>query len=531
MDIRIDEFRSDASVKIVELENGKTVVGILKREIERAIQADTGFALSTTAILSLNGTIRELSITDRRTNAQGSPLERLVKIRVDYAALDEGTGRDASERNNVIEELSYYTDTYSLEQGLTDREAIEEKLLIALAHRIVRELNVDYAKLPVTPSKKIDLTAEEKDELDRIGAVPEAPTPPHKWFSWNLGFENEAITVMEGSLAAAGQNKRTVNRFSQNTTVKLEPITWGNSELKGVAITKYRPEDLRELTLQRGELEYAINPNNLLKAGTVTGSISKYIFDQTLAGATFERKMEFGKMKHNLFLMGGQDFRADGLGDLPRVNYGGFWKSVFGEWGELQLSADATRDKHSFRSTTGALTNVDNRLYGAMGKLKTPFKTEITFEADMSEHKELREPDTTFVRGDLLDLKLTQKIRDLTLKAEYYNADQLFRTIFGSATTDREKSMVALELPGKFLWLDYTAKGDWTRTNKIALRTLVEQLGTAGLSLSAKPWAEGKNWFLKNISFTDDVSLRRTYDDVVVVGTTPGSNRDNFKVT
>ncbi|MEK7355203.1 MAG: hypothetical protein AAB250_02050, partial [Bdellovibrionota bacterium] len=531
IDIRVDEFKSDRSVAITELSNGKTVVGILRREIERTISADTGFVLSTTAKLSLNGTIRELTITDRRVNAQGSPLERLVKIRVDFAALDELTGRDASERNNVIEELSYYTDTYSLEQGLTDREAIEEKLLIALARRIVKELNVDYAKLPTTASAKIELSPEEKSELDAIGAVPAEggeTKPPHKWFSWNLGFENEAITVVEGTLTAAGQPKRTTNRFSQNTTLTLEPITWGNSELKGVAISKYRPEDLRELTLQRGELEYSINPNNILKAGTVTGSISKYIFDQTLAGATFERKMELGKTKNTLFLMGGQDFRADGLGDLPRVNYGGFWKTVFGEWGEIQISADATRDKETFLNTSNVLTNVDNRLFGAIGKLKTPFQTEITVDVNRSEHKELRVPDTTFVRGDLLDAKLTQKIKDLTFRAEYYNADQLFRIVYGSATTDREKSMAAVELPGKFLWLDYTVKGDWTRTNKIAARTLVEQLGTAGLSLSSKPFAESSNWFLKNLAFTDDLSLRRTYDDVVVAGTAPGSNRQNY---
>jgi hypothetical protein len=523
--MRVDEFSVDGSVRIREVE-GKTVIGILKRALEKSVEAEPGFELSTTAPLALTGAIRELTITERRRGPAGEILQRSAQVRVDFDLIDEGTGRPVVQGNNVIEELTYYTDTYSLEQGMTDREALEENLLPALGRRIMALVAAESATLPRPSGKQVELTDEEREVLEQIGAPPEERKP---LFSWNLGFENEATTITEGTLAAAGQPQRTVNRFLQNTTVKLNPQQIGGGELRGLVTTKYRPEDVRELTLQRGELEYQVGDPFLLRAGTVSQTMNKYIFDQTLLGAVLDLKFGGAGGKHNFVALGGHDWRADGIGDLPRVNYGGFWKSTFGEWAEIQLTGNATRDRHSTRNTSGAIVEVENRIFGVSGAFRTPWKTELTYDAHRSENKDPRTPDTSFVTGDVLDLKLTQPIRSLTLTGTYYNADERFRTHYGSATTDREKLGVNAELPGTWRWIDYNVTGGWTRSNRVARRTLVEQLGEAALELTETPWAEGGSFFLKNLELTQEGSLRRTYDDVVVLGTAPGSNRRNLR--
>ncbi|MEK8022366.1 MAG: hypothetical protein AAB229_01020 [Candidatus Hydrogenedentota bacterium] len=532
----MDEFQTAANVRITEVADGsgqgKTVVGILKRAIERTLLSDTGFTLSTTAALSLSGTIRELTITDRRTDANGRPLERLVQIRVDFAVLDEGTGRDIVERKNFIRELNYYTDTYSLELGMTDREAIEEKLLVELAEAIHAVLDRERDRLPVTapaaPREKVELSDEEKALLGGVGP----PVPRRKYLSWNLNFEDEIINIPEGTLAAAGQNKFTTNRFTQTTTMKLEPIRWDNSEVKGVAIGKYEPREIRALSLQRGELEYLVNPNNLFKFGTVSATLNKYVFDQTLAGASYDGKYEFGGMKHNLLVIGGRDFRANGLGDLPRYSVGGAWEAAFKDIVKVRFLADAARDQDP-TVAAGVRTQVDNQIYGISGSAKAPWKhsTELKFDLDRSYHKEIRLPDTTYNRGDLLDLRLTQKYHDLTLEGVYTYVDENFRTIYGSATSDREKLGVTANLPGKVKWIDYTWRGEATRSNRVANRTSVDVLLTSGLNLVSKPFATWKSPYLNKSVFTTDYSLRRTYDDIKVVGTAPSNNRENFKAS
>lgn len=526
--LRVDEFRSDASVRIVTVD-GKTIVGTLKREIERMITADTAFELGTTAILALGGNIRDLTIDNLRVDPVTGPLQKIARIRVDWTVIDETTGKELIRKKNLLKELEYYTDTYSLELGLTEREALEEKLLIDLAKAILEELRKEEKNLPRTPEgKKIELTPEEKEELDKIGAVPEEK---RKILSWNLDFQDEAIHIPKGTLAASGQKKKTTNRFIQTTTVKLEPWKVGKEgEIKGVTIGKYEPAEIREVTLQRGELEYQINVNNLLKLGTVSGSLNKYVFDQTVAGFFFDRNMKFLGMDHNFQAIGGREFRPTGIGDLPRDNIGAAWKTTYGAAkNETKWIVDLTRDNEA-TVTSGVRTQVENRIYGSSGKFTVPkVGTVLEYNWLRSEHKEDRGRDTSYLPGDLYEVKASHKWMDVSMKADYYFADEKFRTIFGSATTDKRKMTLTADLPGQRGTLEYKFNTEWTRTSKVTVRNLVETLWLGGTNMTWTPFKDGKLELAKNLQFPGEASLRRTYDDVKFTGTPQGKNLENFR--
>jgi len=104
--MRVDEFKSDASVAVTKV-TGRPVVEVLKREIEKAMEADGAFRIEATGQASLNGTIREITLEDIRLNDAGKVIQKRVKIRLDFAALDEATGREAVRRINFTKELEY----------------------------------------------------------------------------------------------------------------------------------------------------------------------------------------------------------------------------------------------------------------------------------------------------------------------------------------------------------------------------------------------------------------------------------------
>lgn len=530
--IRVDEFKSDAVVKITEVAdaNGqpKSIVGILKREIEREIESDTAFELSTTAVLALRGNVRELTIDNLRLDNAGSPLQRIARMRVDFTAVDEATGREIVKKRNLLTELEYYTDTYSLEQGVTEREALEEDLLLTLAKSIVDELRSNDTALPRTPaSKKVELSDEEKEMLDAL--EPEVKEK-RKIYSASLDFQNESVHIPEGTLVAAGQRKQTTNRFIQTSTLKLEPWRFGKtSELKGVTIGKYEPAEQRELSLQRAELEYLINPSHTVKLGTVSASLNRFVFDQTVAGATYEGRLKFGGLDHTVTAVGGREFRPTGIGDFPRYNYGGFWEAKHSKWGSLKLVADASKDDRATLSTSGVTTAVENRIYGVSGKINAPWEIAIDYDAFRSAHKENSIPDTSYLDGDLYQVKVAKKLKSLSLGGEWYFADEQFRTIFGSATPDKRKATLTGSYPGQWKIFDYQASGEFTRSSKDTKRDIVEVLASSGLNLTASPFKSSERIFLKDLTFPFEVSTRRNYDEVKFAGTQQTKSLENLR--
>ncbi|MEK7358244.1 MAG: hypothetical protein AAB250_17490, partial [Bdellovibrionota bacterium] len=350
----------------------------------------------------------------------------------------------------------YYTELYALDLGLTEKRMFEEKLLPDLARDIVAEVKRERKKLPKAKSKKIELSKDERGELNAIGKSAAKPV------SGTVELDNERINIAKGTVAAGGATYRHTSRIIQTTTVKLEPIQWNESELKGITIVKDQPNDLRNITMQQGLLEYKIDGANLVKAGTVSASLSKMAFDQTVKGLTYERKMKFGDYDQTFMLMGGREFKSNGSGDLPRFSYGSYWKSSFGELGDVQFTIDLTRDRDP-SIVSGARQDYDNRVYGVTGKFKTQVGTELTYDIARSRHRADDQRDTVTLHGSVHDIKMTQKLKNLTMKGEYFFGDEKFTTVFGSATTDRKKVGYGADLPVTIGPLDVKLAADMSK--------------------------------------------------------------------
>ena len=518
--IRVDEFKSDGSVQITKV-NGRTVVEVLKREIERAMEADGAFRIEATGRASLNGAIREITIETIRLNDAGAALQKRVKIRLDFAVVDEASGRAAVKRINFTKELEYYTELYSLDLGMTDKRMFEEKLLPDLAKAIVVDVKREHKKLPHEKGKEVKLPPDEKAELDKIGKGA------RKLVSATVELDNERINIAKGTVAAGGAAYRHTSRIIQTTTVKLEPIQWDESELKGVTIVKDQPTERRNMTVQQGLLEYKMNDANSMKFGTVSATLSKYAFDQTVKGLTYEHKMKFGDYDQTWMLMGGREFKSNGSGDLPRFSYGSYWKSSFGDLGDIQFTYDMTRDR-DVSVVSGTRNDVDNRVYGVNGKFKTTFGSELTYDFARSKHRADNQRDTATLHGGIQDVKMTQKLKSLTMKGEYFFGDEKFTTVFGSATTDRRKVGYGADLPVTFGPLDVKLAADMSRTNKVTAKTTVDVLAQGSANFTLALFKDMDNKYLKDLSLTHEQSMRHSYDDVLN-GTAQSKDNDNYK--
>ncbi len=522
-EFRVDEFKTDQSVKVLKA-NGKTVTEVLKTEIEKSLK-ESGFEINLTASLSVYGTIRELEIEDLRSNNAGQVVQRKVRILLDFGVLDESAAREVVRKINHKQEMEYYTEVYSVELGLTQKELMEEKFLPAVAKEIVAYIQKNASKFPkvaaaAAPGKKVTLSDKERAEMKQIGS--------RKLVSYVLAFENERIDVPKGVPTAAGANKRQTNRFSNTNTIKLEPMQLGDDEIKGVAIVKQFPDDKRNVTVQQGLVEYKMGLDNQLKAGTVNATISKYSFSQTVKGMTLEHKQEAFGVGNTFLVMGGRDFKSSGIGDLPRYTHGASWKMAFGDAADANFIYSATRDANV--TTSGPTrSDVDNRMYGVFGKIDFPTSTKFTYDVERSMQKDDASRDTApYARGSVHEFKLTQGIKSLNLSGEYYQGDQNFKTVYGSATSDRKRVGYTADFPGKLGFVDYALNYGGTRSNKLTQRSLVDVLKNAGLKLTVKPFGESGRDFLKNLAFTNEEAKTHSFDDVDN-GTTRTKDNDNFK--
>ena len=518
--VRVDEVKSDVTGAVTKV-NGRTVVEVLKREIEKAMEADGAFRVEATAQSSLNGTIRELTVGDIRLNDAGQVIQKRVKVRLDFAALNEVSGREAIHRINFTRELEYYTELYSLDLGKTDKRMFEEKFLPDLARAILAELKRVRKKLPQVKGKTITLSKDEQGELNQIGKGA------RKLVSGTVELDNERINIAKGDVTAGGAAYRHTSRIIQTTTVKLEPVQWDESELKGVTIVKDQPNDLRNVTMQQGLLEYKIDADNQLKAGTVSASLSKMAFDQTVKGLTFERKMKFGEYDQTWMLMGGREFKSNGSGDLPRYSYGSYWKSSFGAAGDVQFTVDFTRDRDP-SVVSGARQDFDNRIYGVSGKFKTPVGTELAYDLARSKHRADDQLDTQTLYGSVHDVKLTQKLKNLTVKGEYFFGDEKFTTVFGSATTDRKKVGYGADLPATLGPVEVKLAADMSRTTKITAKSTTDVLAQGSANFTLAPFKDMDNKYMKDMSLTHEQSMRHSYDDVLD-GTAQSKDNDNYR--
>lgn len=518
--VRVDEFKYDATVAITKV-NGRTVVEVLKREIEKAMEADGSFRVEATGQAALSGTVRELTIEDIRLNEAGKALQKRVKLRLDFTAVDEASGRAAVKKINFQKEMEYYTELYSLDLGMTDKRMFEEKLLPDLAKAVVAEVKRERKKLPQAKGKEVKVSKEEKAELNAIGKGAQKPV------TGTVELDNERINIAKGTVTAGGAAYRHTSRIIQTTTVKLEPVQWDESELKGVTIVKDQPNDLRNMTMQQGLLEYKMNADNTLKAGTVSASLSKMTFDQTLKGLTFERKMKFRDYDQTFMLMGGREFKSNGSGDLPRFSYGSYWKSSFGDLGDVQFTVDLTRDRDP-SIVSGARQDFDNRVYGVTGKFKTPVGTELTYDLARSKHRADDQRDSVTLHGGVHDVKMTQKLKNLTVKGEYFFGDEKFTTVFGSATTDRKKVGYGADLPVTVGPVDVKFAADMSRTNKVTAKTTVDVLAQGSANFTLAPFKDMDNKYMKDMSLTHEQSMRHSYDDVLNA-TAQTKDNDNYK--
>lgn len=526
--IRVDVFARDLRAPNLEVE-GQSVPEMLAREMNRSLAADTVFSVSRQAPLTVGGRVTEFTFRVERTNAAGQALQKTVKISVDLQVMDQRSAREVAAEKNLIEEFLYYTEAHNISSGLTDRAAVEEHLVVALADRIRRTLLDHRSTLEsaLVPIQAIELSEEERDALDRIGARPPEAVQRERIFSGSVSLENQTIRIPSGTLQAAGVQEQVTNRFLATGTLNMNKTLSEVSRLEGSVTGRINSDVVPPVYpsyLERYVMDYYINEANTLRAGTVNPSLSSYVFDRTIEGVHYTHEMKSGQVSHAFDAFGGREFNADGTGIRPRGSYGASWNVGFGRVGNVKLLGSLTRDYATIVEAGNVTQNVDNGIYGATGRFRAPFGTVLDFSALQSSHRNNFRNDTQTLEGALYQVRARQNVRALELTGEYYLADADYRTVLGSATTDKEKVAATARLPLTWRVFDLVLNSSMTRSNRVRNNDRTDALYIGGGDLGISPFKGGTNPVLKDLFFSLMGEYRRNYDEMVLTGALQGKD-------
>lgn len=526
--VRIEAFDRDVRVGNLEVA-GQSMIEILKRETRRVFVKDTAFVEASSAIIVIRGRINDFEYKTDRVNAAGEVLQKTAKITVDLQILDERSAQELATSKNVIHEFQYYTETYAIDHGKTDREAVEENLLVTLAEKVRAFAVENKSKLDtaIAPVKSIELEDDEKDALGKIGERPIVEAPAEKIFSGSLSVENQAIRITSGTLLASGAQERNTNRFLSTGTLKMAKKLKNESRLDGILSAKANSDaklPAQDLYLERYELDYVLNEANTFRVGTVNPVLSSYVFERTVDGLHYTGQRKFGTVSHELDLFGGREFNADGTGIRPRNSFGAAWSIGLGPKGNLRVLGSTTRDHRTIIEAGNVIRKIDNRIFGATGRYKSSFGPTMDFSALSSSHRDNIMNDTSVLEGDLYQVKLKHAIRSLDLNAEYYRADADYRTVLGSVSTDKERKAASARLPFEWKVFDVTLNSSWNRSSRLLKRERWDVTHINGGELGVKPFRGDTTPFLKDLKLSAATEFRRNFDDVVIAGVVSSKN-------
>ncbi|MBP7653115.1 hypothetical protein KA977_06815 [Candidatus Dependentiae bacterium] len=491
----------------------------LKNELEKSFKnSSSSYDVNLNGQFKLEGLIKNFQLVDNRVNSSNQVLEKRYELLVDFKIVSSQDGKIITEKKNFYTEYLYYTPVYSVEIGISDKQALDE-FVIESANKIHDEADKifkDIREQLKTGKKIIELSSEQKSLINSMSAKPAQPL---KKISAVVSLSNEDIQV-KGDIESSGELIEHNNKVSADAEFKVNlkdktGIFAGLLKLKG---SNY---DEREYDLDKITAEYKTK-SLVITAGNIFPMFTKMTFNNSQEGIMIDYKIPGNKEVLKFFA--GRDRRPEDFQNFERLNLGlnlniaidkkssGIFSFVYSE-----------DDRNSIVYDSNVFIPGKNTLISFSGKILPFSKLTVQYEFIYSYFTDLS-VNTESIIGNAIEIKTNYAPNNNNnCMLNYIRIDPDYVTMNGIATIDRQKfdftyinkSVKDLNIKFSTIYQNDNLDEYFDKTN---------YLNSYTSNLTYLPFTKNDIKPLNKIKIENTSELRKTYNELL----SGNSKRDKY---